>query len=99
MPCCVLKRCFAGERGGRGCGVVRRGQRRVGGRGSKGGGDSLPMGIQDEKLLSRRQIVSGLGAGLVTAATATTPALSQSTPAGGSTDQPLQDPTTKYPKP
>ena len=58
------------------------------------------MSTQDEKLLSRRQIVSGLGAGLATvAAAATTPAFSQRTPGGGSTAQPLEDPTTKYPRP
>ena len=55
------------------------------------------MGFQEEKLLSRRQLVSGLGAGLATAAAASTPAFSQSTSA--STAQPVQDPTTKYPKP
>ena len=60
------------------------------------------MSIHDEKLMSRRQLVSGIGAGLATVAVATTPALSQSTqstPTYGPTAQPLQDPTTKYPRP
>jgi NAD(P)-dependent dehydrogenase (short-subunit alcohol dehydrogenase family) len=57
------------------------------------------MSVQDEKLLSRRQLVSGIGAGLATVAVAAAPAFSQSTPTGSSTAQPIQDPTTKYPKP
>ena len=57
------------------------------------------MSIQDEKLFSRRQIVGGIGAGLATVAAATTPAFSQSTSGGGSTAQPLENPTTKYPRP
>ncbi len=58
------------------------------------------MSTKAENLLSRRQIVSGLGAGLATVAAATaTPAFSQNTAAGGSTAQPVQDPTSKYPKP
>jgi NAD(P)-dependent dehydrogenase (short-subunit alcohol dehydrogenase family) len=53
----------------------------------------------DEKLLSRRELVSGLG---LAAAAAATPALAQSSTGGsntGSTGQPLQDPLTKYPRP
>jgi NAD(P)-dependent dehydrogenase (short-subunit alcohol dehydrogenase family) len=52
----------------------------------------------DEKgrVVSRRAMMGGLGAGL--AAAAASPALGQSG-AGGNTSQPVQDPTTKYPKP
>ncbi len=61
------------------------------------------MSIHEEKLLSRRQMVGGLGAGLATVAAAATPAFSQSTAqstaSGNSTAQPMQDPTTKYPRP
>ena len=57
------------------------------------------MSDQDEKLLSRRQVVSGLGAGIATVAAAASPALAQGTPGGGSTAQPVQNPVTKYPKP
>lgn len=58
------------------------------------------MSTLDENLLSRRQIVSGIGAGLATVAAASaTPAFSQNTTAGRGTGQPLQDPTTKYPRP
>jgi NAD(P)-dependent dehydrogenase (short-subunit alcohol dehydrogenase family) len=57
------------------------------------------MSAHDEMLLSRRQVVSGIGAGLATAAAASTPAFSQSPSSGSSTAQPVQDPTTKYPKP
>jgi NAD(P)-dependent dehydrogenase (short-subunit alcohol dehydrogenase family) len=49
---------------------------------------------------TRRQIVGGLGVGI--AAAAVTPAFAQTTPARtpqAMTSQPLQDPTTKYPKP
>ena len=55
------------------------------------------MSNHEEKQISRRQLVGGLGAGLATVAAASTPAFSQSAP--GSTAQPLQDPTTKYAKP
>ncbi len=57
------------------------------------------MSIPDERLLSRRQIVSGIGAGLATVAAATTPAFSQSTTNGSPTAQPVEDPTSKYPRP
>lgn len=57
------------------------------------------MSIHEEKLLSRRQIVGGIGAGLATVAAAATPALAQPTCAPISTAQPMQDPTTKYPRP
>ena len=52
------------------------------------------MSLYQRKFLSRRQMVGGIGAGIAAAAVA--PALAQNTPA---TAQPLQDPTTKYPKP
>ena len=55
------------------------------------------MSNHEEKQISRRQLVGGLGAGLATVAAAATPAFSQAAP--GSTAQPLQDPTTKYAKP
>ena len=53
----------------------------------------------DSYSITRRKLVSGLGAGLATAA-ATSPssALAQGS-STGSTAQPLADPTTKYPKP
>jgi NAD(P)-dependent dehydrogenase (short-subunit alcohol dehydrogenase family) len=57
----------------------------------------------DEKFLTRRQIVGGLGAGA--AAFAVAPAFAQTTAnpsagtAGATTAQPLQDPTNKYPRP
>ena len=57
------------------------------------------MSQSDEKLLSRRQLVTGIGAGLATAAAAATPALGQGASRTPSTAQPMQDPTTKYPKP
>jgi NAD(P)-dependent dehydrogenase (short-subunit alcohol dehydrogenase family) len=52
----------------------------------------------DSKLLSRRQVIGGISTGI--AAAAVPPAFAQS-PAGTSanTSQPVQDPTTKYPKP
>ena len=56
------------------------------------------MSAHDDKQISRRQIVTGIGAGLATVAAATAPAFGQSTPSG-STAQPVQDPTSKYPKP
>jgi NAD(P)-dependent dehydrogenase (short-subunit alcohol dehydrogenase family) len=46
------------------------------------------------KKVSRRQVIGGLGAGV--AAAAASPALAQN---GGGTSQPVQDPTSKYPKP
>ena len=49
-----------------------------------------------DKNLSRRQVIGGLGSGI--AAAAVTPAFGQNTTAG-STAQPVQDPTSKYPKP
>jgi NAD(P)-dependent dehydrogenase (short-subunit alcohol dehydrogenase family) len=52
------------------------------------------MSINTTKHLSRRQVVGGIGAGIAAAATAT--AHSQS---GSATAQPLEDPTTKYPRP
>ena len=55
------------------------------------------MSFHDEKLLSRRQIVGGIGAGLATVAAASTPAFPLDR--ADSTAQPVQDPTTKYPKP
>ena len=51
----------------------------------------------DNPALSRRQMV-GAGAGLAASATAIVPAVAQGT-AQAPTAQPLQDPTTKYPKP
>jgi len=48
------------------------------------------------KTMSRRAMMSGLGSGL--AATAAVPALGQSN-GGANTSQPVEDPTTKYPKP
>ena len=53
---------------------------------------------ETDSLLSRRQIVSGLSAGLAAAVASTTPALAQSN-AAASTAQPMVNPTTKYPKP
>jgi len=55
------------------------------------------------KIWSRRQVIGGLGTGLMAAAI--TPALGKETSMAGqgktyaSTAQPVQDPTTKYPKP
>ncbi len=59
------------------------------------------MSMHEEKLLSRRELVSGIGAGLVTAAAVTTGPLMAQGPTHGCTPtaQPLQDPTTKYPRP
>jgi NAD(P)-dependent dehydrogenase (short-subunit alcohol dehydrogenase family) len=60
----------------------------------------LKMSVHDEKLLSRRQVVSSIGVGLATIATGSTiPAFAQSTNSENSTAQPIQNPTTKYPKP
>ena len=53
------------------------------------------MGHDDNKF-SRRQIVSGLGVGL--AATVVRPAFAENM-TQAPTSNPLQDPTTKYPKP
>ncbi len=53
------------------------------------------MSIQDDKL-SRRRLVGSLGAGIVTAAASSTSAFAQGS---GTTAQPLQNPTTKYPRP
>jgi NAD(P)-dependent dehydrogenase (short-subunit alcohol dehydrogenase family) len=61
------------------------------------------MSVQDGKSMSRRQIMGGLGSGIVAAAV--TPAFGQETggqASGGmypSTAQPVEDPTSKYPKP
>ncbi len=55
------------------------------------------MSEHADKLLSRRKLVSGIGAGLATAAV--TPAFAQTSNTAASTAQPVQDPTTKYPKP
>ncbi len=57
------------------------------------------MSKHDEKLISRRQMVGGIGAGLATVAAAATPALAQSQSESRSTAQPVQDPTTKYARP
>ncbi len=59
------------------------------------------MSMHDEKLLSRRELVSGIGAGLVTAAAVSTGPLTAQSPSSGCrpTAQPLQDPTTKYARP
>jgi NAD(P)-dependent dehydrogenase (short-subunit alcohol dehydrogenase family) len=54
------------------------------------------MSINTTKHLFRRQVVGGIGAGIAAAAAATATAHSQSGPA---TAQPLEDPTTKYPRP
>src|SRR5579875_3181069 len=56
------------------------------------------MSFNDQSRISRRRLVGGLGAGLAAAAV---PAIAQNEPhtTGGSTAQPVQDPTTKYPKP
>ena len=54
------------------------------------------MSNLDEKLLSRRQLVGGIGAGLATVAAGSGVAFGQT---GASTAQSMQDPTTKYPKP
>jgi len=51
------------------------------------------MGHRESKAFSRRKMTSGLGSGL-----AVTPALGQSTNGSVNTSQPVQDPTTKYPK-
>ncbi len=53
-----------------------------------------------DSIVTRRQVVGGIGAGLV--APAATPALAEQQAAGPDTQppgQPLEDPTTKYPKP
>jgi NAD(P)-dependent dehydrogenase (short-subunit alcohol dehydrogenase family) len=54
------------------------------------------MSLIENKLISRRQMVGGIGAGI--AAATVTPAIAQST-SPSATAQPLQDPTTKYPRP
>ena len=61
----------------------------------------LLMSTHDEKLLSRRELVSGIGAGLMTAAAvSTSPVLAQNSTARGTpTAQALKDPTTKYARP
>ena len=46
--------------------------------------------------ITRRKLVSGIGAGIATAAAS--PAMAQNAP-GASTAQPVSDPTSKYPKP
>jgi hypothetical protein len=57
------------------------------------------MSVPLDKQLSRRHIVGGIGAGLATLAATTGQAFAQSATPAGSTAQPVQDPTTKYPKP
>ena len=54
-----------------------------------------------QKQLSRRQVVGGIGAGLASLAASSGPALAQSARLGAveSTAEPVEDPTTKYPKP
>jgi NAD(P)-dependent dehydrogenase (short-subunit alcohol dehydrogenase family) len=54
------------------------------------------MSINTTKHLFRRQVVGGIGAGIAAAAAATATAHSQS---GSATAQPLENPTTKYPRP
>jgi len=54
------------------------------------------MSVNTGKSLSRRQVVGGIGAGIAAAAAATATAHSQS---GAATAQPLENPTTKYPRP
>lgn len=54
------------------------------------------MGTNEDNPLSRRQMVGGVGIGL--AAAAGTPAFAQG-PGSSPAPQPLQDPTTKYPRP
>ena len=54
------------------------------------------MSQHDENLMSRRQLVGGLGAGI--AAAATSPAFAQATTAARGNAK-LEDPTTKYPRP
>jgi NAD(P)-dependent dehydrogenase (short-subunit alcohol dehydrogenase family) len=54
------------------------------------------MSESQSKSVSRRMMIGGLGAGI--AASVAAPAMGQNT-TGGSTAQPVQDPTTKYPKP
>lgn len=56
------------------------------------------MSTQDEKLISRREVMGGIGAGLATAAVASQ-GNAQNQSGARSTAQPVQDPTTKYPKP
>ena len=57
------------------------------------------MSEQDDKLISRRQLVGGLGAGIATvAAAASTPAFSQVLPAERGNAK-LENPLTKYPQP
>jgi NAD(P)-dependent dehydrogenase (short-subunit alcohol dehydrogenase family) len=59
------------------------------------------MDTEDNNLVSRRTVIGGVGLGLAAASVAG-PVLAQGTPAvgsGTSAQQPLQDPTTKYPRP
>jgi NAD(P)-dependent dehydrogenase (short-subunit alcohol dehydrogenase family) len=53
------------------------------------------MGM-DDKTMSRRQVIGGIGSGI--AAVAAAPAFGQSS-GGTNTSQPMEDPTSKYPKP
>jgi NAD(P)-dependent dehydrogenase (short-subunit alcohol dehydrogenase family) len=53
----------------------------------------------EENKISRRTVISGLGAGLATAAAAPLFTASAATTASGFTVQKLEDPTSKYPKP
>jgi hypothetical protein len=55
------------------------------------------MSTNEGNPLSRRRVVSGAGIGLAAAAAA--PAAIAQGPAPSPTAQPLQDPTTKYPRP
>jgi NAD(P)-dependent dehydrogenase (short-subunit alcohol dehydrogenase family) len=54
------------------------------------------MNLNQSKLLSRRQMVGGIGAGIAAATVAPALAQNANSPAAA---QPLQDPTTKYPRP
>jgi NAD(P)-dependent dehydrogenase (short-subunit alcohol dehydrogenase family) len=54
------------------------------------------MSMEKGRVVSRRMMIGGLGSGLASAAVA--PALGQSA-TGASTAQPVEDPTSKYPKP
>ncbi len=57
------------------------------------------MSAHDGRPLSRRQVVAGIGAGLAAVAVGTSAAVSQGTTSGAPTAQPVEDPTTKYPRP
>ncbi len=55
------------------------------------------MSVSERNSFSRRKMIGGLGSGLAAAAVA--PAFGQSSGGGASTAQPVEDPTSKYPKP